>query len=97
MSVIKAASAVSCAFLLSIGLTMTPPAEAQVQNGLVNVAVDIDDVLNNNQVTIPIAANIAANVCGVQVPVAVLAVSVARTGSFFCANAQNGNNVRVTR
>jgi hypothetical protein len=40
------------------------PAGAQ-QNGLVNV--DISNVLNNNNITVAIPINAAANVCGVSV------------------------------
>lgn len=97
MSMIKAATAALFAMLLSIGLTMAPPAEAQVQAGLVNVAVDIDDVLSNNKVALGVAANIAANVCGTAVQVGVLAQQLAHGGSFNCTNNQNGNSVTITQ
>ena len=56
------------------------PASAQpVQNGLVNVAVGDVSVLDN--ANIGVAAQIAANLCGIKVgPVAVLARAVDRSG-----------------
>lgn len=58
------------------------PAEAgpnQFQDGLVNVAVGDVNILND--VSIGIAANVIANVCGVKVgPVAVLGTAVDRSG-----------------
>ncbi len=62
----------------------------QSQEGLVNVAIgDIEtgDILSNNTVNLAVAANIAANVCGVTVPVAVLAVQLFRTGEVTCEGA----------
>jgi hypothetical protein len=56
----------------------------------VNVAIgDITtgDILSNNTVNLAVAANIGANVCGVTVPVAVLAQQVFRTGGFTCEGA----------
>jgi hypothetical protein len=62
---------------LSVGLA--GPAAAQVQDGLVNVAVG--DVTILEDVNIGIAAQVAANICNVAVgPVAVLARQVDRTG-----------------
>src|SRR5687767_13394111 len=51
------------------------PAMAQVQNGLVNVA--IGDVTILEEVNVGVAAQVAANICGVKVgPVAVLGNAV---------------------
>ncbi len=51
----------------------------QVQDGLVNVAVG--DITITDAVDIGVAAQIAANICGVKVgPVAVLGTSVDRSG-----------------
>ena len=47
-----------------LGVGFASPASAQ-QAGLVNV--DISNVLNNNNVTIAIPINAAANICGVDV------------------------------
>ena len=60
---------------------MAAPASAQVavQDGLVNVA--IGDVTILEDVNIGVAANVAANICGVKVgPVAVLGTAVDRSG-----------------
>lgn len=62
---------------------MSMPAQAaspiQVQDGLVNVAVGDVNVLNN--VDIGVAAQVAAEICGVKVgPVAVLGKAVDRSG-----------------
>jgi hypothetical protein len=45
------------------------------------------DILSNNTVNVAVAANIAATVCGVTVPVAVLAEQVFRQGGFTCSGA----------
>jgi len=55
------------------------PASAQVQDGLVNVA--IGDITILEDVNIGVAAQVVANVCGVKVgPVAVLGTAVDRGG-----------------
>ena len=51
---------------LAVGLAAAPAASAQ-QQGLVNV--DVHNVLNNNDVSVAIPINAAANICGVSVPV----------------------------
>jgi hypothetical protein len=73
------------AFTLVAGAALTTavavPASAQTatQNGLVNVAVGDVSVLDN--ANIGVAAQLAANVCGVNVgPVAVLATGVDASG-----------------
>ena len=56
------------------------PAMAQVQDGLVNVA--IGDVTILEDVNVGVAAQVAAQVCGVKVgPVAVLGRAVDRSGA----------------
>jgi hypothetical protein len=89
------------ALVLSIGFTTaTPPVQAQTQTGLVNVAVgDITtgDILSNNRVSLGVAANIAANVCGVTAQVGVISEQLARTGSFKCTNNQTLKFVQITR
>ena len=63
--------------LLGAGVAST--AGAQVQDGLVNVA--IGDVTILEDVNIGVAAQVAANVCGVKVgPVVVLGRAVDRSG-----------------
>lgn len=64
--------------LVAVGVA-APTASAQDQDGLVNVA--IGDVKILNDANIGVAAQLAANVCGVRVgPVAVLATQVDRSG-----------------
>jgi hypothetical protein len=63
----------------------TPKAQFQnnsQQTGLVNVSTGDVALLNN--VNLAVAANVIATVCGVTVPVAVLAQQVVGTGSFTC-------------
>jgi hypothetical protein len=74
------------AFALVAGAALTTavaaPASAQTaaQNGLVNVAIGDVSVLDN--ANIGVAAQVAANVCGVKVgPVAVLATQVDASGA----------------
>jgi class 3 adenylate cyclase len=97
----KTAMAALYALILSIGLaTAVPPVEAQNQTGLVNVAVgDITtgDILSNNQVPVGVAANVAANVCGLTAQVGVIAQQVSRTGSFRCENNQTLKFVQITK
>jgi hypothetical protein len=70
--------------VLASGVVLTgaaAPASAaiQVQDGLVNVAVGDVSILNNAD--IGVAAQVAAQICGVKVgPVAVLGVAVDRSG-----------------
>ena len=100
MAVMKTSMAALFALLLSVGVTMPPPVEAQTQVGLVNVAIgDITtgDILSNNRVAVGVAANVAANVCGVTAQVGVIAEQIARTGNFRCENTQTSRFVQVTR
>jgi hypothetical protein len=53
------------------------------QNGLVNVSTGDVDLLNN--VNLAVAANVIATVCGVTVPVAVLAEQVVGVGTYECS------------
>jgi hypothetical protein len=84
-------AAVALLAVVAFGAAVAPAAAAnQAQQGLVNVAIgDITtgDILSNNTVNLAVAANIAATVCGVTVPVAVLAEQVFRTGGFTCEGA----------
>jgi hypothetical protein len=64
---------------LSLGLAGSATAQVAVQDGLVNVAIGDIELLNDAK--IGIAAQVAANVCGVKVgPVAVLATQVDASG-----------------
>jgi len=88
--------------LAAVALTFgfaAAPAVAQ-QAGLVNVAIgDITtgDILSNNRVGVGVAANVAANVCGVTAQVGVIAEQIARTGGFNCENTTTSRFVQVTR
>ena len=96
----KAAMAALFAVILSLGLTTTPPVEAQTQTGLVNVAIgeiETGDILSNNRVTVGVAANTAANVCGIQVQAGVLSALLNQQGRFHCSNRQTLKFVQITK
>ena len=57
-------AAIVASFAIAVGLTAVPAASAQ-QQGLVNV--DIHNVANDNNVSVAIPINAAANICGVSV------------------------------
>jgi class 3 adenylate cyclase len=86
---------------MAFGLATTAPVEAQQQQtGLVNVAIgDIEtgDILSNNTLAVGVAANVAANVCGVTAQVGVIAQQIAHTGGYRCENQQTSRFVQVTR
>jgi hypothetical protein len=69
--------ALAASVALTVGFAV--PASAQTQDGLINVA--IGDVTILEDVNVGVAANVAANICGVKVgPVAVLGQAVDRSG-----------------
>ena len=71
------------------------PSMAQTQNGLVNV--NVGDVTILEDVNIGLAAQVAANICGVKVgPVAVLGAAVDRSGdtSTVCTTDQGPISLR---
>ena len=85
------------AFVIAGSVAATAPAFAQiaVQDGLVNVAVG--DVTILEDVNVGVAAQVAANVCGVKVgPVAVLGRAVDRSGmtSTICVSPQGPVTIR---
>ena len=73
--------ATTCATVMLVVGVGAPAATAQpVQDGLINVAVG--DVTILQDVNIGVAAQVAANICGVKVgPVAVLGRTVDRSGA----------------
>lgn len=81
MLVVKRAFAtLTASALLFVGAA--GPAAAQQQDGLVNVAVGDVTILQDVDVDVGVAAQVAANVCGIKVgPVAVLATQVDRSGA----------------
>ena len=90
-------------------LLMATPASAQpvvvVGDGLVNVVVtdvidDVTVVVQDINVAVGVAAQIAANICGVKVgPVAVLgaAIDAGRRTEFVCENTQTLEEVTITQ
>lgn len=89
---VAAVSAIACSVALAV------PAQAQptIQDGLVNVAVG--DVTILEDVNIGVAANVAANVCGVSVgPVAVLGRAVDRSGTTRTVCENNGAPVTIVQ
>lgn len=97
-------SAAVIATTLALGLSAVPAtAQQNRQRGLVNVAVfdiidDVTVVVRNVNVGIGVAANIAANVCGVTVPVAVLAEQVVvGGGEVTCTNDIGDSGVTITQ
>jgi hypothetical protein len=79
--------------LLALGIAGT--ASAQNQNGLVNVAVGDVNILNNAD--IGVAAQVAANICGVKVgPVAVLGTAVDRSGDARTVCTTDQGPIRIT-
>ncbi len=90
IGVLCVAATVLLVFSAFAAVAAPASASNQSQQGLVNVQIgDITtgDILSNNTVNLAVAANIAATVCGVTVPVAVLAQQVFRTGEFSCSGA----------
>ena len=77
------------AVVIATAVAVAPTAAAQNnsdQTGLVNVSLGDVAILNN--VNLAVAANVAATICGVDVPVAVLATQVvADTGTTVCETA----------
>ena len=92
MSLVRKATATGFMSLALLGVAA--PAQAQPQRGLVNV--NIEDVLTENAVGVGVAANVIAEVCGVAVPVAVLAQQVVRDGGTFETTCTARGNAPVT-
>lgn len=83
--------------LVAAAVAIGPSASAQiaVQDGLINVAVG--DVTILEDVNVGVAAQVAANICGVKVgPVAVLGQAVDRSGATrtVCTNDQGPVTLR---
>jgi hypothetical protein len=89
------------ATVMAFGLVTAVPTTTEAQQaGLVNVAIgDITtgDILSQNRVGVGVAAQVAANVCGVTAQVGVIAKQVARTGNFRCENEQTGRFAQIVR
>lgn len=72
---------VAAASAIALSLSLAAPAQAQpVQDGLVNV--NVGDVTILQDVNIALAAQVAAQICGVKVgPIAVIGRAVDRSGA----------------
>lgn len=75
------AAVAAAAMLAVVGVTPGVAANNSNQTGLVNVSLGDVNLLNN--VNLAVAAQVAATVCGVNVPVAVLAQQVIAGGQQF--------------
>ena len=100
----------TAALVLSSAVIATPVAEVfaapaatpieQVgQAGLVNVSVIEGGVcvICDAQVAVPVALQLAANVCGVGAQVGVIAQQLQRTGQATCTNTQTNRTFSVQR
>jgi hypothetical protein len=80
----------------ALSFAVVAPAGAQVQDGLVNVA--IGDVTILEDVNVGVAAQVAANICGVKVgPVAVLGQAVDRSGASQTVCTTDQGPIRLTQ
>jgi hypothetical protein len=78
--------------LLAVAAATSAPAQNNSrQTGLVNISLGNVDVLNN--VNLAVAANVAATVCNVTVPVAVLAQQVVAQGGDYTCDTRAGDLV----
>lgn len=95
----KTLTVLFAALLASMAFATAASAQTE-QDGLVNVV--IEDSLNNlitiEDVNVGVAANIAANICGVKVgPVAVLGQAVDRSGATRTVCEAGGNTIRLVQ
>jgi hypothetical protein len=103
MQIRRTAAALTSAAALTVsGVALATPAQAQpvITGGLVNVVVTdlIDgDVASNNNVGIGVAAGVAANVCGVQAQVGVIAEQLARGGNVRCVAEAGDQQVDISQ
>jgi hypothetical protein len=72
-----------------------PEVQRNQHSGLVDVY--INNVLSNNDVTVNVAAQVAAQVCGLTAQVGIIAEQIQRTGTYRCTNQTTGDQVLVTR
>lgn len=86
-------SAAATGMLAAGGLTTSASAQPVNVGNLVNV--NISNVLNNNNVDVTVPINAAANICGVDVDVLVLATEAPGAQVVEC-DARGNQNVTVT-
>jgi len=84
----------SSSALMFAGVAGTASAQAVNQDGLVNV--NVGDVTILEDVGIGVAANVAANICGVQVNAAVIAEQVVRNNEPLAVCETGEQNAPVT-
>ena len=90
------ASLCTSAMLLVVAASPAAAQNNSQQNGLVNVSVGDVNVLND--ANIGVAAQVAANICGLKVgPVAVLGTAVDRTGNAQTVCTSNNQPVTITQ
>lgn len=82
---------------ISMSMVASPAMAQPQQNGLVNVYVD--DVLNNNNIGVGVAAGVAATLCDTTVNAAVLGVVRNRDddGGYTCTSDAGGPEVRIVQ
>ena len=87
----KLLTGAAMAAAMSLGAASVP-AEAQPQVGLVNVSIGDVEILND--VSLGLAANVAAQICGVQA--AVLAQQFLQTGEATCTSRSGRQTVTLS-
>jgi hypothetical protein len=98
---------IAAALAVTGALALPAAAEAQgppvvIGGGLVNVQVvdiidDVTVVVSDNNVGVGVAAGVAAQVCGVQAQVGVIARQLARGDDFSCTNDAGTQGVDITQ
>ena len=85
---------------LAVAGALATPVAADAQGPVITgglVDVTVNNVLNNNDVGIGVAAGVAAQLCGVTAQVGVISQQVARTGAFTCTNPAGDQTVTITQ
>ena len=85
---------IATGMLATGGLTASASAQPVNIGNLVNV--NISNVLNNNDVDVTVPINVAANICGVDVAVLVLATADPGDQTFVDCDARGNQRVEVT-
>ena len=86
----------SAVLLTPMAASAAPDTQQTTGNGLVNISC-VALCQSQTAVSIPVAANIAANVCGIPVTAAVLATQLARNGSYTCTATDGLSQFTATR
>lgn|SRR5436190_14521029 len=91
----SSAALVAAVSLAGVGAVSATAANNSNQTGLVNVSLGDVNVLNNTNLAV--AANVAATVCAVNVPVAVLSVQLIASGGMTTVCTTNSGPLNVTQ